>query len=54
MAKVINYEFAIGREIIEGSIEIDDDSTRQEIEAAIFDDATSCGRLGFNLYVEGE
>ena len=54
MAKVINYEFGIGREMITGSIEVDDDATRREIEAAIFDDATSCGNLGFNWNVDGE
>ena len=54
MAKVINYEFGVGREMIEGSVEVDDDATRQEIEAVIFDEVTSCGKLGFNWYVDGE
>lgn len=52
--KTIKYDFGIGREVIEGSVEVEDDATRQEIESVIFDDATSCGSLGFNWYVEGE
>lgn len=52
--KTVKYEFAIGREMIEGSVEVEDDAKRQEIEAVIFDDATSCGKLGCNWYVEGE
>lgn len=52
--KTVKYDFGIGREVIEGSVEVEDDATRQEIEAVIFDDVTSCGALGFNWYIEGE
>ena len=52
--KTVKYDFGIGREVIEGSVEVEDDATRREIEAAIFDDATSCGILGFNWYEEGK
>ena len=51
--KTVKYEFAIGREMIEGSVEVEDDATRKEIELTILDDAT-CGELDCNWYIEDE
>lgn len=49
--KTVQYEFAIGREKIEGSVEVEDDSTREEIDAIILDDATSCGKLSYDWHI---
>ena len=50
--KIVKYDFAIGREMIEGSVEVEDDATRKDIEEVIFDEVTSCGKLSYNWYVE--
>ncbi len=52
--KTVKYEFAIGREIIEGIVEVEDDATRKEIDDIIFDDATSCGKLSYDWHIEQE
>lgn len=52
--KRVKYDLAIGRELIEGSIEVEDDATRNDIDAAILDEVTSCGKLSYNWSVEGD
>lgn len=49
--KTVNYDMAVGGVVKYGTIQVDDDATAKEIDALVFDDATSSGLLSYNWEV---